>query len=92
MFKKYEKGSFERLLAFIKPYMSDDNEYYLGAITDEDGTYHQDFFFDEEKAKELMENRRAFCEGCKLLKDLIPCSYEPLCRRAYTKGKGENKC
>lgn len=88
--KKYKKGSFDKFLAFIKPYMSDDNEYYLGSIEDEDGTYQQGYFFDENKARVYLQERMDFCEGCELLKDLIPCGYEPLCRRAYEKGKGEN--
>lgn len=85
--KKYKKGSFDKFLAFIKPYMSDDNEYYLGSIEDEDGTYQQGFFFDENKARVYLQERMDFCEGCELLKDLIPCSYETICRRAYEKGK-----
>lgn len=87
--KKYKKDSFDRFLAFIKPYMSDDNEYYLGKIEDENETYQQGYFYDEDKAKLCMKARIAFCEGCEFLKDLIPCGYEPLCRRAYEKGKGE---
>jgi len=70
--------------------MSDDNEYYLGSIEDEDGTYQQGYFFDEKKARVYMQERMDFCEGCELLKDLISCGYESLCRRAYEKGKGEN--
>ena len=85
--KKYEKDSFDKFLAFIKPYMSDDNEYYLGSIEDEDGTYQQGYFFDKNKARLSLQERIGFCEGCELLKDLVPCGYEALCRRAYEKGK-----
>lgn len=89
--KKYIKDSFDTFLSFIYPYMSDDNPMYLGNIRDEDGFYRKDYFFDENQAKQNLENRIKFCDGCEMLKGVVPCSYEPICRRSYEIGKGEGK-
>ncbi|WP_373262133.1 hypothetical protein [Hungatella hathewayi] len=83
----YKIGSFDRFLAFIKPHMSDNNNFCLGIIEDEDGTYKQGYFFDKDMTREDMEKHKAFCEGCNLSEDLLPCSFEPLCMRAFLKGK-----
>lgn len=84
------------MVEYFKPYLDinlydDGNGGYIGNISDEDGTYYEDFYIDNE-CHPITEARLPICSGCCLEYKSATCENYGFCSRAYNLGKESAHC